>query len=109
MLTADDFKSAFGNHPAGVAVITATSGIDRVSDTSIWSRLITGEPFLPSANARMRGRTVNRMQAGDSTEVAVQVLQVDLPCENGRTAQQAPPLVYHNRTWHSLSESSVVV
>lgn len=169
MLSADDFKSAFRNHPAGVAVITAdigagpvgltatsvisvsanpplvvfslssassstptvkqaetvvihllgaeqidlarnfaTSGIDRFADTSVWSRLITGEPFLPTANAWMRGRIVNRMEAGDSTVVAVQVLQVDLPCENSRTAQQARPLVYHNRTWHSLSESSAV-
>lgn len=169
MLSADDFKSAFRNHPAGVAVITAdvgagpvgltatsvisvsanpplvvfslssassstptvkqaetvvihllgveqidlarnfaTSGIDRFADTSIWSRLITGEPFLPASNAWMRGRIVNRMEAGDSTVVAVQVLQVDLPCEKGRTAQQARPLVYHNRTWHSLSEASAV-
>ena len=169
MLSADDFKAAFRNHPAGVAVITAdigegpvgltatsvisvsanpplvvfslssassstptvkqaetvvihllgadqislaknfaTSGIDRFADTSIWSRLITGEPVLPSANAWMRGRIVNRMDAGDSTVVAVQILQVNLPGESGRTAEQARPLVYHDRTWHSLSETSVV-
>lgn len=169
MLSADDFKSAFRNHPAGVAVITAdigagpvgltatsvisvsanpplvvfslssassstptvkkaetvvihllgaeqidlaknfaTSGIDRFADASIWSRLISGEPYLPTANAWMRGRIVNRMEAGDSTVVAVQVLQVDLPGESGRTAAQSRPLVYHNRTWHSLSESSAV-
>ncbi|MCQ9166041.1 MULTISPECIES: flavin reductase family protein [unclassified Arthrobacter] len=169
MLSADDFKTAFRNHPAGVAVITAdigdgpvgltatsvisvsatpplvvfslssassstptvkqaetvvihllgagqielaknfaTSGIDRFADTSIWSRLISGEPYLPSSNAWLRGRVVNQMDAGDSTVVAVQVLQVDLPGESGRTAQESRPLVYHNRTWHSLSESSVV-
>lgn len=169
MLSADDFKSAFRNHPAGVAVITAdigagpvgltatsvisvsanpplvvfslssassstptvkqaetvvihllgadqiglaknfaTSGIDRFADTAIWSRLISGEPYLPSSNAWMRGRIVNQMDAGDSTVVAVQILQVDLPGESGRTAQESRPLVYHNRTWHSLSETSVV-
>lgn len=169
MLSADDFKAAFRNHPAGVAVITAdtgagpvgltatsvisvsanpplvvfslssassstptvkraetvvihllgaeqiglarkfaTSGIDRFADTSIWSRLISGEPYLPSANAWMRGRIVNQMSAGDSTVVAVQVLQVDLPGESGRNAKESRPLVYHNRTWHSLSDESVV-
>lgn len=169
MLSADDFKSAFRNHPAGVAVITAdigdgpvgltatsvisvsanpplvvfslssassstptvkqaetvvihllgadqidvaknfaTSGIDRFADHSIWSRLITGEPFLPSSNAWMRGRIVNKMDAGDSTVVAVQILQVDLPGESDRSAQASRPLVYHNRTWHSLSEGSMV-
>lgn len=169
MLGADDFKAAFRNHPAGVAVITAdigagpvgltatsvisvsanpplvvfslssassstptvknaetvvihllgaeqlalaknfaTSGIDRFRDGSIWSRLATGEPFLPSANAWMRGRIVNQMDAGDSTVVAVQVLQVDLPGESGRAAGASRPLVYHNRTWHALSESSEV-
>lgn len=169
MLSADDFKAAFRNHPAGVAVITAdighgpvgltatsvisvsanpplvvfslssassstptvkqaetvvihllgadqiglaknfaTSGIDRFADTSIWSRLVTGEPVLPAANAWMRGRIVNQMDAGDSTVVAVQILQVNLPGESSRTAEQARPLVYHDRTWHSLSETSVV-
>ncbi|ALV47452.1 flavin oxidoreductase [Arthrobacter alpinus] len=169
MLSADDFKSAFRNHPAGVAVITAdigegpvgltatsvisvsanpplvvfslssassstptvkraetvvihllgadqiglaknfaTSGIDRFEDTTLWSRLITGEPYLPTSNAWMRGRIVNQMDAGDSTVVAVQILQVDLPGEQGLTAQASRPLVYHNRTWHSLSETSVV-
>jgi flavin reductase (DIM6/NTAB) family NADH-FMN oxidoreductase RutF len=169
MVSADDFKSAFRNHPAGVAVITAdvgagpvgltatsvisvsanpplvvfslssassstptvkqaetvvihllgaeqiglarnfaTSGIDRFADASTWSRLITGEPYLPAANAWMRGRIVNRMEAGDSTVVAVQVLQVSVPSESSRGAQESRPLVYHNRTWHSLSRSSVV-
>ncbi|MGO4384915.1 flavin reductase family protein [Specibacter sp. RAF43] len=169
MVGAEDFKSAFRNHPAGVSVITAdagagpvgltatsvfsvsanppllvfslssasssaptlkraetvvvhllgadqlelaknfcTSGIDRFADPSIWSRLITGEPYLPSANAWMRGRIVNQMEAGDSTVVAVQVLQVNLPSEAARNAQASRPLVYHNRTWHSLSRSSVV-
>lgn len=169
MVSAEDFKSAFRNHPAGVAVITAdigqgpvgltatsvisvsanpplvvfslssassstptvkeaetvvihllgagqiglaknfaTSGIDRFADQSIWSRLITGEPYLPSATAWMRGRIINKMDAGDSTVVAVQILQVDLPGEAGRAAGESKPLVYHNRTWHSLSQASVV-
>jgi flavin reductase (DIM6/NTAB) family NADH-FMN oxidoreductase RutF len=166
-LSADDFKSAFRNHPAGVAVITAdagdgpvgltatsvisvsaspallvfslsafsstapalaraetlvvhllgadqmalaktfsTSGIDRFADTSNWSRLVTGEPVLHNAPIWLRGRIVDRMQAGDSTVVAVQVLQASVP-EPGPEAETSP-LVYHNRAWHRLSELSAI-
>jgi flavin reductase (DIM6/NTAB) family NADH-FMN oxidoreductase RutF len=169
VVTPDDFKAAFRNHPAGVAVITAdagngpvgltatsvfsvsveppllvfsisgmssstptireadtvvvhllgadqldiaklcaTSGIDRFADTSIWSRLVTGEPFFPSAHAWIRGKIVNKMEAGNSTVVAVQALQTMSP-EAGSPeadAAEAKPLVYHNRTWHHLGEHS---
>ena len=168
-LTADDFKEAFRNHPAGVSVVTAdpgdgpvgltatsvfsvsasppllvfslsgrsssapalrradtvvvhllgadqlglaktfsTTGIDRFADSSIWTRLVTGEPVLPAANAWLRGRIVNQMEAGDSTVVAVQVLQVKIPDAESRPAGQSHPLVYHNRTWHQLSDSSMM-
>ncbi|BCW35841.1 flavin oxidoreductase [Arthrobacter sp. StoSoilA2] len=168
-VSADDFKAAFRNHPAGVSVITtqsvngpvgltassvfsvsanppllvfslstlssstpairdaetivvhlmgagqlelaqtfATSGIDRFADTSTWSRLVTGEPILHSANAWLRGRIVNRMEAGDSTVVTARVLQVSVPDQIEHDAESTRPLVYHNRAWHSLSEASVV-
>lgn len=168
-LSAEDFKYAFRNHPAGVAVITAdigagpvgltatsvisvsanpplvvfslssassatptvrqaesvvihlmsadqislaknfaTSGIDRFADLSTWSRLESGEPYLPASNAWMQGRVVNQMTAGDSTVVAVQIMQVDLPAVQGGTSAATRPLVYHNRSWHALSESSLV-
>ncbi len=160
-LTADEFKLAFRNHAAGVAVITAdagegpvgltatsvfsvsaeppllvfsvsaqsssaptllraehvvvhllaeeqlglarlcaTSGIDRFADTSIWTRLITGEPYFPAAHSWIRGRVVDTMSAGKSTIVAVHAVQAQLP------VTEAAPLVYHNRTWHSLGEAS---
>jgi flavin reductase (DIM6/NTAB) family NADH-FMN oxidoreductase RutF len=169
MSHADDFKAAFRNHPAGVAVITAdagagpvgltatsvfsvsanppmlvfslsahsssgpamkaadtvvvhllgedqvdvaktfsTSGIDRFADTSTWSRLETGEPFLPAAATWMRGKVVSQMEAGDSTIVAVEVLQVSLPNEGVDGADEPRPLVYHNRTWHTLSAASTI-
>ncbi|WP_375388802.1 flavin reductase family protein [uncultured Amnibacterium sp.] len=162
-LTAEEFKLAFRNHAAGVAVITAdagdgpvgltatsvfsvsaeppllifslssssssaptiraadtvivhllgadqialarlcaTSGIDRFADRTIWDRLITGEPYFPSAHAWIRGRVVNRMEAGASTVVAVHALQAKLPVDAG----DAPPLVYHNRAYHSLGDHS---
>jgi flavin reductase (DIM6/NTAB) family NADH-FMN oxidoreductase RutF len=165
MLSADQFKAAFRNHPAGVAVVTAdpgdgpvgltatsvisvsanppllvfslsafssaapalaraetvvvhllgveqvqlaktfaTSGIDRFADQDSWSRLVTGEPVLAGASTWLRGRIVNRMEAGDSTVVAVQVLQAQTP----ELDETPVPLVYHNRTWHSLGEQSVL-
>lgn len=167
MLSADDFKAAFRNHPAGVAVITAdagdgpvgltatsvisvsaspallvfslsafsstapalaraetlvvhllgadqmalaktfaTSGIDRFADTSGWSRLVTGEPVLNDAPTWLRGRIVDRMQAGDSTVVAVQVLQASVTAPAG--GAETSPLVYHNRAWHRLSGLSAI-
>jgi flavin reductase (DIM6/NTAB) family NADH-FMN oxidoreductase RutF len=169
MLTAEDFKAAFRNHPAGVSVVTAdpgdgpvgltatsvfsvsanppllvfslsgrsssapalrraetvvvhllgadqldlartfsTSGIDRFADTSTWTRLVTGEPVLPSANAWLRGRIVDQMEAGDSTVVAVQVLQVKIPDAESRAAGKSHPLVYHDRTWHQLGDHSAI-
>jgi flavin reductase (DIM6/NTAB) family NADH-FMN oxidoreductase RutF len=168
-VSADDFKAAFRNHPAGVSVITtqtadgpvgltassvfsvsanppllvfslsthssstpairdaetlvvhlmgagqlelaktfATSGIDRFADTTSWSRLLTGEPVLHSANAWLRCRIVNLMEAGDSTVVAVQVLQVNVSDQVEHEAEATRPLVYHNRAWHALSEASMV-
>ncbi|WP_251036874.1 flavin reductase family protein [Arthrobacter sp. ISL-28] len=165
----EDFKAAFRNHPAGVAIITAqgptgpvgltassvfsvsvnppllvfslsaqsssasaireagsvvvhllgadqidvaktfaTGGIDRFGGTTTWHRLITGEPVLSRANAWMRGTIVNEMSAGDSTVVAVQVLQVNIPAAEGQDAEPARPLVYHDRSWHSLSPASAV-
>lgn len=169
MTHSDDFKAAFRNHPAGVAVITAdpgsgpvgltatsvasvstnppllvfslsahsstgpavnaaetvvvhfledkhlelaktfaTSGIDRFADASIWSRLTTGEPFLPAVSTWMRGKIVNRMEAGDSTIIAVEILDVRVPASDTPTTAPSSPLVYHNRTWHALSADSTI-
>lgn len=168
-VTPEEFKAAFRNHPAGVAVITAdagdgpvaltatsvfsvsvappllvfsvselssstptirkadtvvvhllgaaqldiaklgaTSGIDRFADTSIWTRLPTGEPYFPAAHAWIRGRVVNKMEAGGSTVVAVQALETHAPPAGDHSADavEAEPLVYHNRTWHRLGAHS---
>ena len=164
-LSADEFKAAFRNHPAGVAVITAdagdgpvgltatsvfsvsaepplfvfsisgqsssaptieradtvvvhllgahqldvaklfaTSGVDRFADRSSWDRLITGEPYLPSAPSWIRGRIINRMEAGGSTVIAVHALAAAVSSEQS----DAKPLVYHNRTWHHIGEHSQI-
>jgi flavin reductase (DIM6/NTAB) family NADH-FMN oxidoreductase RutF len=87
-----------------IAKLFATSGVDRFADTTLWDRLITGEPYFPSAHVWIRGKVINRMQAGTSTVVAIHALQAKLP--DDPSTNEAAPLVYHNRTWHSLGEHS---
>lgn len=84
-----------------LARLCSTSGIDRFADTSLWSRLPTGEPHFPGVPVWIRGRVINRMEAGDSTVIAIHALE-------SAHADDAPssPLVYHNRTWHALGEGS---
>ncbi|MEY2849060.1 MAG: hypothetical protein RI885_1727 [Actinomycetota bacterium] len=171
VLSAEEFKAAFRNHPAGVAVITAdagegpvaltatsvfsvsadppllvfslsatssstptlmrsetvvvhllsagqldlallaaTSGVDRFADTGIWSRLETGEPYFLAAPVWIRGRVVDRMQAGGSTVLAVEALEAKTPERGSPEADAANsrPLVYHNRTWHELGEATKI-
>ncbi len=87
-----------------LAILGSTSGIDRFADTSIWDRLPTGEPYFTGAHAWLRGRVVDKMAIGDSTVVAVHALESSIPND----ASSSHPLVYHNRTWHSLSEHSKI-
>lgn len=91
-----------------LALLGATSGVDRFADASIWSRLPTGEPYYTAAPVWIRGRVVDRMEAGASTVLAVEALEARTP-ERGSPeadAERLRPLVYHNRTWHVLSEDS---
>ena len=83
-----------------VAKLFAASGVDRFADSSSWDRLITGEPYLPGAATWIRGRIVNRTQAGGSTVVVVHALQSDVG------SADTPPLVYHNRSWHQIGDHS---
>lgn len=84
-----------------IARLCSTSGIDRFADTSIWSRLPTGEPHFPGVPVWIRGRVINRMEAGDSTVIAVHALE-----SAHAESQTQAPLVYHSRTWHALGDAS---
>jgi flavin reductase (DIM6/NTAB) family NADH-FMN oxidoreductase RutF len=64
-----------GSDDLDIAVLCATSGIDRFADTSIWSRLETGEPYFPNVHAWIRGRVVNKLKAGSSTLFVVNALE----------------------------------
>jgi flavin reductase (DIM6/NTAB) family NADH-FMN oxidoreductase RutF len=88
-----------------IAKLCATSGVDRFADTSLWSRLPTGEPYFPSAHSWIRGRVIDQLTAGDSTVVVVHALEA-VVTDGGK---ESAPLVYHNRTWHRLDEHSALV
>ena len=93
-----------------LALLGATSGIDRFADTSIWSRLPTGEPYFINAPVWIRGKVVDRMDAGRSVVLAVEAIEARTP-ERGSPAAdaaQSRPLVYHNRVWHALGEQSKI-
>jgi len=91
-----------GSEQLDLATLCATSGIDRFADTSIWDRLITGEPYFPAAQSWIRGKVIERMDAGGSTVIAVHALQAGI----SHGIDSAEPLVYHNRTWHRLGRHS---
>jgi flavin reductase (DIM6/NTAB) family NADH-FMN oxidoreductase RutF len=99
-----------GSDDLDLAVLCATSGIDRFEDSSLWSRLDTGEPYFPNVHAWIRGRVVNKLKAGTSTLFVVNALEsfsasASVP---DHPKADATPLVYHNRTWHHLSHASTI-
>ena len=83
-----------------VARTFATSGIDRFASPTRWKRLETGEPVLLDTSAWLRGRVIDQIDVAGSVVLVVEVLEAS--ARNGK----APPLVYHNRTWHRLSDDS---
>ncbi len=90
-----------GSQHLGIAQLCSTAGIDRFADTSIWRRLPTGERHFPGVPVWIRGRVINRMEAGNSTVIAIHALESEHADDTTTT-----PLVYHNRTWHALGDAS---
>jgi flavin reductase (DIM6/NTAB) family NADH-FMN oxidoreductase RutF len=99
-----------GSDDLDLAVLCATSGIDRFADTSMWARLDSGEPYFPNVHAWIRGRIVNKLKAGSSTLFVVKALESFSAASAGadHPKANAQPLVYHNRTWHGLSHESTI-
>ncbi|MEZ5111676.1 MAG: flavin reductase family protein [Microbacteriaceae bacterium] len=85
-----------------IARLCATKGVDRFADTTMWDRLPTGEPYYVDTPVWIRGRIINTMDAGDSKVIVVHALEAHAPDAD------VDPLVYHNRTWHELSERSMI-
>ena len=86
-----------------LAVLGATSGIDRFADATRWRRLETGEPVFEDAHAWLRARILHRIDAGGSTVFVATAVESRLASRD----DGVDGLVYQNRTWHRLSADSV--
>ncbi|WP_353816525.1 flavin reductase family protein [Agromyces sp. SYSU T00266] len=86
-----------------LAILGATSGIDRFADRAAWARLATNEPYFLAPERRIRARVVKKVDAGAATLFVVHALE----SSNSSAAEHdGRPLVYHNRTWHVLGDHS---
>lgn len=93
-----------GERDAPIARLCASSGVDRFANPMIWSSLTTGEPLFRGIDSWLRCRIIDRMDAGGSTVVVAQAIQVS----TAEPSSQTSPLVYHNRAWHRLGEHSLL-
>ncbi len=91
-----------------LAKLGATSGVDRFADADAWTRLPSGEPVFTGVSTWIRGRVINRMEAGNSTIIAVHALETSQTAAEPGAREHGAPLVYHNRTWHSLGDHSAL-
>lgn len=85
---------------AGLSTRFATPGIDRFATTA-WDRLETGEPVLAAAGSWARCLVLNRHDEGASHLVTAQV-------ERSHLGDRRSPLVFHDRTYHRIGDSSRV-
>jgi flavin reductase (DIM6/NTAB) family NADH-FMN oxidoreductase RutF len=85
-----------------IAHLGATSGIDRFANGDLWATLPTGETYLPTAATWIRARTLSAVDAGGSVVMLAEALEIVA------TEEVLNPLVYHDRMWHTLDESSVI-
>jgi flavin reductase (DIM6/NTAB) family NADH-FMN oxidoreductase RutF len=85
---------------ADISARFATSGIDRFAAGG-WTRLPSGEPMILNASAWLRGQIVQRTAVGTSYLIAVRVI-------SSENAGQGAPLVYHDRTYHRIDDSTAM-
>jgi flavin reductase (DIM6/NTAB) family NADH-FMN oxidoreductase RutF len=78
----------------------ATRGIDRFADGG-WSLLPTGEPVLDGSPSWVRGRIVQRTAIGRSFLVSILALEA-------HESEHRSPLVYHDRTYHTVGDHTVI-
>lgn len=99
-----------GADQLNLALLGAKSGANRFPDDIAWEKLPTGETVYSEAHAWIRGRTVNKLTAGNSTVFLIEALEAKTAPEGSveLDASSAHPLVYHNRTWHKLDNSSKI-
>jgi len=85
-----------------IAILGATSNIDRFANPDQWSRLPGGEPYYLKPSKRFRAKVVNTLDAGAATLIVLEVL------EGWVEERSTHPLVYHSRAWHTIGEHSLL-
>ena len=91
-----------------LAKLGATSGIDRFADTSLWSRLPTGEARFHGAATWLRARVVKVLAVNDSYVVIAEVLDAGGRNTVDNAEGTGAPLIYHERAWHALNRTTVI-
>lgn len=91
-----------------IAKLASTSGIDRFADTSLWARLVTGEPVFHVVPSWIRVHPIERLTAGGSTVIVAQGVQASQSAESLNELVSRDGLAYANREWHRLSASSQI-
>ncbi len=80
-----------------IAARFATSGIDRFAHPTRWERLATGEPLLVDVPIWIRCRVQRRIPIGDHVLIVAETVEAE-------ESRAAAPLVYHDRSYHTLAE-----
>lgn len=86
-----------------VARLCATSGIDRFADTTRWSRFDSGEPYFLGVGTLIKARIVKRVSAGGSVIIVAEAIDTAIMPDGD---SETFPLVYHDRSWHELTDTS---
>lgn len=89
-----------------LAKLCSQSGSQRFGDNVNWGRLPTGEPYYPDTTW-LRGRIVESVDVAGSTIIVVEAIETEGQREQA-TASEPTPLVYHNRSWHILTDKSTI-
>ncbi len=96
ILDADSFVvHLLADRHIDLAEAFAHSGRSRFTPEQGWSRLATGEPFLPDAPAALRAKALHVVPVGSSSLVIAEVLEVIV-------GPPAPPLLYQDRRYRRL-------
>lgn len=99
LLTAETYLvHLLGDEHADMAGKFARTGDPRFTEDQGWEELPTGEPYLKSAPYALRVRPVGKVEVGESTLFAAEVLEVI-------QGPVSSPLVYQDRTFRSLSDT----
>ncbi len=75
----------------------------RFTDSMDWEVLPTGEPLLREADWALRCEIIHRAPLGGSVLLAARVLEIR------SNPSGSAPLVYHNREFHTLSQTMPAV